>query len=190
MTGDRHESHEPATIVEDGVLHLDEAAEAAAIDVSDIQWDDVPAFLLFWALALVVFAQFFTRYVLNDSLGWTEEIARYLLIGVTFIGAVIATRKGTHIAIEMVYAYLPRRLRQALSAGVDVVLVGFYAWLAWQGAKLAMRTNSLMVSIELPKSIIYWSVAVGFAGMALYQLWRLVRHIRTGTSPLIDPPVV
>ncbi len=50
--------------------------------------------VIFWVLAFVVFLQFFTRYVLNNSLGWTEEIARFLLIGVTFIGSVMAVRKN------------------------------------------------------------------------------------------------
>ena len=42
--------------------------------------EDWIAFVLFWALAFIVFLQFFTRYVLNDSLAWTEEIARYGLM--------------------------------------------------------------------------------------------------------------
>ncbi|PJA59624.1 MAG: TRAP transporter small permease, partial [Rhodobacterales bacterium CG_4_9_14_3_um_filter_71_31] len=65
--------------------HLDEAAEAAATDISDFSWSDAPSLALFWALAGVVFLQFFSRYVMNSSIGWTEEIARYLLIGVTFV---------------------------------------------------------------------------------------------------------
>jgi TRAP-type C4-dicarboxylate transport system permease small subunit len=51
-----------------------------------------------------------------------------------------------------------------------------------------MRTQSIMVSLELPKSTIYWVVAVGFAVMTFYQLRRAVRHLRAGTNDLIDPP--
>jgi len=42
--------------------------------------EDWIAFVLFWALAIIVFLQFFTRYIMNDSLSWTEEIARYGLM--------------------------------------------------------------------------------------------------------------
>lgn len=168
--------------------HLDEAAEAAATDISDFRWSDAPSLALFWALAGVVFLQFFSRYVMNSSIGWTEEIARYLLIGVTFVGAVIATRKGAHIAIELLAAWLPPEPRRLLASGVDVALVGAYGWMAWTCGKLALRTNQSMVSLDLPKSVIYWTVAAALAAMALYQAARAVHHWRHGARGLLDAP--
>ncbi|MEK9618290.1 MAG: TRAP transporter small permease subunit, partial [Deltaproteobacteria bacterium] len=67
------------------------------VDLSVYRWEDWLTFVVFWLLAITVFYQFFTRYVLSDSAGWTEEIARYLLIGVTFLGASMAVRRNTHI---------------------------------------------------------------------------------------------
>src|SRR5215510_13322866 len=69
--------------------------------------EDWLAMVLFWALAFIVFLQFFTRYVLNDSLAWTEEIARYGLMWVAFIGGAVVTRKGSHIAVELLANVLP-----------------------------------------------------------------------------------
>ncbi|TFF27450.1 TRAP transporter small permease [Jiella endophytica] len=156
-------------------------------DISDIRLVDTPVIVVFWVLALVVFLQFFTRYVLNNSLGWTEEIARYLLIGVTFIGAVAAVRRESHIAVELLYTRLPRTARLALQLFVDVVSLAFYAALSWLCVHLAQRTFQKMTSIDVPKSLVYWIVAACFAAMALYQLMVLVRHLSRRTSRLIDP---
>ncbi len=175
------DSETPATEAAESLFQEEE------ISLSDLNWSDGLVLAVFWGLAFVVFLQFFTRYVLNDSLGWTEEIARFLLIGVTFIGAVMATRKQSHIAVEFLYRWLPRPVRRALQTVVDLVSVLFYAGLAWVSVEMAGKTHQSMVSIKLPKSIIYWGVAVCFAFMTLYALATLVRHWRSGTSRLIDP---
>ncbi|WP_428669956.1 TRAP transporter small permease, partial [Roseibium sp.] len=84
-------------------------------DLSELKWIDAPGILVFWVLAVIVFLQFFTRYVLNDSLAWTEEAARYLLILVCFLGSITATRRGTHIMLEFLIRMLPPRLAKALT---------------------------------------------------------------------------
>ena len=89
------------------VLFEEWREQEAHVDLSDLSWQDILAFAIFWALFAVVALQFWTRYVLNNSVGWTEEIARYLLILVTFVGSVTAMRKGSHIAVEVMLVYLP-----------------------------------------------------------------------------------
>jgi len=59
------------------------------------------AFGFFWLLALDVFYQFFTRYALNNSASWTEEIARYLLISMVFVGVSAAVRTSRHMMEKM-----------------------------------------------------------------------------------------
>ena len=163
--------------------------EDEPIDLSGHNAFDAPVLVVFWALAGVVFLQFFTRYVLNDSLGWTEEIARFLLIVVTFLGGVMVARRQTHIAVELLYRYLPRPVRRALQTLIDVGSAVFFAALAWWCVQLAGRTLQMMVSIDVPKAWLYWFVAGCFALMAAIQAWATWRHWRTGTSRLIDPDV-
>src|SRR6188508_3530837 len=89
------ESQSPAN--EQHLIHAEDAEV-----VIEHHPEDWIAFALFWALAFIVFLQFFTRYVLNDSLAWTEEIARYGLMSLAFIGGAVVTRKKVHIAVELV----------------------------------------------------------------------------------------
>ncbi len=173
-------------------VHAEEPASAlmmddGPVDLSDLRWSDGLVFVIFWLLAFIVFLQFFTRYVLNDSLGWTEEVARFMLIAVTFVGSVMAARKESHIAVELLFRYLPRRGRLMVQLSVDAFSIVFYGGLAFLCTRLAGFTHQKMVSINLPKSAIYWGVSVCLAIMALYATAAFVRHLRTKTSRLVDP---
>jgi TRAP-type C4-dicarboxylate transport system permease small subunit len=162
----------------------DEGAEEH-IDLSDVRWDDSLVFITFWALAFVVFLQFFTRYVLNDSFAWTEEIARYLLIGVTFFGLFMAVRKESNIAVEIFYRWMPLGVRRFLSVAVDVIAILFYGSCTYLCIELSLRTRQSMTSIDWPKSVIYWGVVFGLAVSTIYAVIVALRHWRTGSSPLI-----
>jgi len=70
---------------------------------------------------------------------------------------------------------------------IDLVTTLFFIALAVLTAQIAGRTKQLMVSVELPKSTIYWIVVVAFVFMALYAARNLWVHLRDGTSKLIDP---
>ncbi|SMF83576.1 TRAP-type C4-dicarboxylate transport system, small permease component [Tistlia consotensis] len=160
------------------------ALEEEPVSLADLRRYDAPVFLLFWALAGVVFLQFFTRYVLNDSLGWTEEIARYLLIAVTFVGAIIGVRKREHVAVELIYRWLPARAGNNVRLVIDGLSSVFFFFLAVICARLALKTRQEMVSIDVPKSVVYWLVCASFVAMGCFALswfWRRLTG-RVGTA--------
>lgn len=158
-----------------------------AVDVSDVNWMDAPVLLVFWVLMGIVMLQFFTRYVLNESLGWTEEIARYLLIFVTFMGSITCVRRGAHIFLEFFYRYLPARLIKPLTILVELINTVFFTTLGFLCIQLALETSHQnMVSIQLPKGIIYWSVVVCCFAMALASAYRTVRRIRASSADIAE----
>jgi TRAP-type C4-dicarboxylate transport system permease small subunit len=152
--------------------------QEAHVDLSDLRWIDIVVFALFWALFAVVFLQFYTRYVLNDSLGWTEEIARYLLILVTFVGSVMAMRKGSHIAVEALLVYLPKEAKHWTLVAVDGLVALFCGAMAWYAYDLGARAPGYMVSIDIPKGYMYWCVAAALAGVTIHAAFRFVRRLR------------
>ncbi|WP_035725082.1 TRAP transporter small permease [Fodinicurvata fenggangensis] len=143
-------------------------------DPSEFALEDYVVLLVFWLLALDVFAQFFTRFVLGDSIGWTEEMARYLLIGVGFLGGAIAVRRNSHIMMEFMYRYLSAPLGRALASLVDLVNLVFFVILAWLTYEVGARTGSYMASVDIPKSIVYYVACAGFALMALRTVYRIL----------------
>ncbi len=165
-----------------GVIHdelMPLPTDDGPIDLSDLRPEDTIVFVIFWVLGGVVFLQFFSRYVLNSSVGWTEEIARYLLIGVTFVGSAMAVRKRSHIAVEFIFRYFGERGLWRLQILNDAICVVFFGACAWISAQLSMRTKQLMASVDLSKNLIYWTVCAGFVAMTIYglhNLWRSIRH--------------
>jgi TRAP-type C4-dicarboxylate transport system permease small subunit len=173
-----------AVLDESGRFH----ASDAPIDLSGYRWEDWLALAFFWLLALDVFYQFFTRYVLADSAAWTEEIARYLLIVVTFVGASMAVRRNTHIHVEFVYRYLSAPVGRALSTFVDVVRVLFLGYAVYLSALLIPKMQVLkMTVIDLPMSYVYGLVMLGFVMMTWRAIQVTVRHWRQGWSVLERP---
>ncbi|KMK64970.1 TRAP transporter small permease [Puniceibacterium sp. IMCC21224] len=141
--------------------------------------EDIVALILFWATGITVFLQFFTRYALNNSLSWTEEIARYLLIAMTFIGASAVFARGEHIALTYFADRLTPGPRRWLDVAVGFCSVALLAALTYYGAQVAnLMGNQPMTSIDLSTGIIYWTVTVGFAGMTLRSAIALVGRVR------------
>jgi TRAP-type C4-dicarboxylate transport system permease small subunit len=160
----------------------------APVDLSHHRFEDWLSFAFFWALALVIFYQFFTRYALNDSAAWTEEIARYLLICVAFVGAAVGMRKNNHIQVDFLYRYLPHALCRAMSTLVDALRIAFLAYCVWlTGTLIGKIGSSRMSVVDLPMGIVYGVVLFGFALMAWRALGVARANWQRGASVLERP---
>src|SRR3954471_16435094 len=113
------EVHKQITAEEIAHTFEDEAPKGA--DLSPYAFEDWLALAIFWFMALCVFLQFFTRYVLNDRYAWTEEIATYCLIGVVVIGSSMCVGLSRHIQVDLVFRYLPHGAARALSTVIDLI---------------------------------------------------------------------
>ena len=174
----------PHVMGDDGQFH----AQDEAVDLSGTPVEAWLALPFFWALGLTVFYQFFTRYVLNDSAAWTEEIARYLLIATVFVGAAIGVAKNNHIQVDFFYHFLPAGVGRLMALLVDVLRIGFFGMavvMSWQ--MMQKLGNYKMTIIDLPMNIVYGVCMFGFASMFLRSFWVMRVHLRRGYSVLERP---
>ena len=143
----------------------------------------------FWLLGATVFYQFVTRYVMNDSASWTEEIARYLLIATVFTGAVIGVVKNNHIHVDFFYRFMPARLGRVMSTAVDVLRILFFAAATvLTGMMMAkLGNNSRMTMVDLPMNWVYGVCLLGFAAMSVRSVQVAWIHRRRGWSALERP---
>jgi TRAP-type transport system small permease protein len=168
----------------DGHFH----ATDAPIDLSEYVFEDWLSLGFFWLLGLCVFYQFFTRYVLNDSAAWTEEIARYLLMATVFIAIAGAVRRTRHIHVDFLYRLIPAAAGRALSTLVDVMRFAFFAIATGLTIQMMTRMGSLqMTIIDLPMNIIYGVCAFGFAAATVRSVQVAIENWRRGFSLLERP---
>jgi len=158
-------------------------------DLKKLPFEDYVVLLLFWALGIVVFAQFFSRYVLNAAIVWTEEFARNLLICVGFLGSAIGARKNSHIFMEAGYRFFPRKLGFFLSTLTDVIKVLFYGICAYLTAKiLPLMHREYFTTVLWPMSVLYAPVLAGFLLMTYRAAAVAWKHWKTGFIPVLNDP--
>jgi TRAP-type C4-dicarboxylate transport system permease small subunit len=175
-----------AKIIDDeGHFH----AEDEVVDLSDTIAEGWIALALFWALGLTVFYQFVTRYVMNDSAAWTEEIARYMLVAVVFVGAAIGVAKNNQIQVDFFYRHMPAAMGRWLSRAVDVLRTAFFAaavFMTWQMMeKIGNQTR--MTIVDAPMNVVYGVCLFGFAAMTFRSAQVARIHWRRGYSVLERP---
>jgi len=175
----------PHVMGEDGEFH----AQDEAVDLSGTPPEAWVALGFFWLLGAVVFYQFFTRYVMNDSASWTEEIARYLLIATVFTGATLGVIKNNHIQVDFFYRYMPARMARTMSTVVDVVRIVFFAAAVVLTLLMMLKlgSNSRMTMIDLPMNWVYGVCLLGFAMMTVRAVTVARRHLQRGYSVLERP---
>jgi TRAP-type C4-dicarboxylate transport system permease small subunit len=174
----------PKVMGDDGEFH----AVDEEVDLSHTTLEGWAALGLFWALGATVFTQFITRYALNNSASWTEEIARYLLIGTVFVGLAIGVAKNNHIQVDLLYRWLPARPARALATAVDVLRIAFFAAMSVFTVQMMMKMGSYqMTIIDLPMNIVYGVCLAGFAAAAWRSVGVMRIHLKRGYSVLERP---
>lgn len=174
----------PKVMGDDGQFH----AEDAAVDLSGTPPEAWVALGFFWILGITVFYQFFTRYVLNDSAAWTEEISRYLLIACVFTGAAIGVARNNHIQVDFFYRHLPAGLCRWMARAVDVLRVAFFAAAVVLTVQMMQKlVNARMTIVDLPMNLVYAVCLLGFAAMLARSVWVMRIHLQRGYTVLERP---
>jgi TRAP-type transport system small permease protein len=152
-------------------------------------------------MVVVILAQVFFRYVLNNALPWPEEASRFLMMWSTALMAPTAFRRGGFVAIDMVIRLLPRLVATGLSVflmAVTILVLWIALGIGWSevtGLGGRFETDSLRVPVSLdlatwmkvPKSWMMASLLVGVALLLLVAVELTLRNVYAlvwGPEPL------
>lgn len=139
------------------------------------------------AIVLIVLANVVLRYFFHIGLGWTEEAARFLLIGMTFVAAAAAVQEWGHFRLMIATRWIPKRLHGAVQVSAILVTLAMSVVLVVNGIAL-VQVSWLQTSptMEWHMGYIYSIVPASGAIMAIFALGHLWSALR-GTALPVPP---
>jgi len=132
---------------------------------------------LLLGMVLMVFGNVVLRYVFNSGIVVSEELSRFFFVWLTFIGAIVAVRDGTHMGMDNVVRKLSRRGRRACLAACQLLILMCCAMLFW-GTWRQHEINATTAAPVTGLSMIWifglgYVCSLGIGVQALHTLWRV-----------------
>lgn len=131
-------------------------------------------YILLLSMLLAIFASFVSRYILVTPLAWAEELARYLMIWGTFIGASYGVRTGAHITLDILGVVLNEKSNKILRILSHFISILFCVLLVVGGIPLIHNLTSVVhqtsPTLQVPMYFVYSAVVIG-------SLLMIVRYL-------------
>ncbi len=129
-------------------------------------------FVLFIVMVAVAFTQVVARYIFF-SLSWSEELTRYCLVWLTFLGGALGIRKKIHVAVEAIVMFFPGEAKKIVAKMNYILLAVFGFVLFWYGTGLSVHNmKQLSPAMHIPIGIVYAALPVGGL-FILFFAWEL-----------------
>ncbi|TDL81254.1 TRAP transporter small permease [Palleronia sediminis] len=148
--------------------------------------------ILLGSASVILFANVVARYGFNTGVVWAEEVVRYQIIWLVFIGSSVAVRKGIHIGIDALPQVLPAPLAHALRVAVLCICVLFCAALLYYSILLVMQTRAFgqkTSAMQMPFWIVQLAIPIGAGLMGLRFSQALFRTL-TRTRPQAETQLI
>lgn len=132
-------------------------------------------------LVIAVFMQVIFRFVIEQPLAWTEELARYCLIWITFLGAAFAMATKSHIGVEFFVNLLAVPVRRVVYLLAVVASLAFFLLLVVEGYELAMGAMSQESPVlRIPMGIVYGVIPLSGCILIINLASQLPRDLKSG----------
>lgn len=129
------------------------------------------------AMTVIISAQVFYRYVLNDSIIWSEPAAVILMGWFIFLGAAVGIREGYHLSFDVLLYILPTRVKLALFTFSDLVVTAFGFGMMYYGSQLMVAAYGITLpSLGITGAVDFLPLVGGGVLMMIFSLERVARR--------------
>jgi TRAP-type transport system small permease protein len=144
--------------------------------------------VLLVAMSVIVFGNVVSRYFLDATWGWYEEVSRFLLIWIVFLGAVVALIRGDHLSIDLLSIFCSPRICRMFAILTDLIVLAALAVMckgAWDMAIDSLESGWLASSVPIPYGWVYMIGPVSAALMFVQMVIKTAGDLRRfkGVTP-------
>lgn len=132
-------------------------------------------------MTLVVLLGVFMRYFLKSPLIWTDELAKYMLVYMTFVGAPVALRDKSLAAMELVVEKLPEKKRKVVQIIAYILAVALIAFLFYYSLDLISQhsvKNQISPALQIPMTWVYFSLPLGIGLLLIQSIFLLIDEVK------------
>ncbi len=141
-------------------------------------------------MSVMVIIQVYVRYVVKGSFPWSEELARYLMAWVAFLGSSLGIETGAHVGVELFVNLLPKKLRIGVKVIIKLGMLAFLAAAIKESYSLCLNVASqLSPALRIPMVWPYLSVPIGCIFMFIQLIPSFLEDFAelVGTSIVVRP---
>ena len=142
--------------------------------------------LAFIAAVLLNFINVVGRYLFGLSLLGADEVQVFVMVGMTFLGAAVVTRRNQHLRMDVLVRFMPAWLQHALRVIEQLLLValaGFVVSQSYFYARQMMRLGRTSDMAGVPMWVPHGTVALGFVLILIVALWGMLAFMRRAPGP-------
>lgn len=139
-------------------------------------------------MVALVFYQVIARFILGSQLRWSEELARYCMLYISFLGIGAGIKYHKHVGVDLLSNLLKpegKRILRLFLAVVTVIIIGIFTYYTGKVALKIFKTGQVSPAAHIPMWIPYATIPLGFFGGILREVEEIVKIIRTPAEKLL-----
>ena len=147
--------------------------------------EEILCTVLACVMAVSILIQVINRNTVQLPLVWCEELARYCMVWLIFVGISAGVKKGAHIGVDALVNILPKNIRKIVNVVTNVLVTGLYGYLTLLSADITLgirETGQVSPAMQIPMYLIYGGLIVGMLMSTIRSVQVIMNALKEGNE--------
>ena len=137
--------------------------------------EDIISAVLMSVATIAIVVQVIMRYLFKSSLSWSEELARYVFVWMTFISISYGIKMRKHVKIEAALSLFPKKIRPVIVIIGDIISLVVTGWML---LGKVIRSGQVSPAMSIPMYFIYLAPAVGYILSSIRCIQTIILRVQ------------